>query len=67
MTKKVDYTKKSEKDLHGLLQEAYKTLGNARFSAVGSRAKNTPEGKKARKTIARIKTQLRARVLAENE
>jgi len=61
MTKKVDYKKKSIKDLTGVIADAYKTLGNARFSASGSRSKNTPEGKEAQKAIAKAKTELRAR------
>ncbi len=65
MAKKVDYKKKSDKDLHIDLAEAYRTLGNARFGAAGGRSKNTPEGKKAKKIIARIKTELRRREIEE--
>ncbi len=65
MTKKVNYKKKSIKDLTSIIADAYKTLGNARFSAAGSRSKNTVEGKDAQKTIARAKTELRAREIQE--
>jgi len=69
MTKKAKETnslkKKSIKDLAGIIADSYKALGNARFSAAGSRAKNTVEGKKAQKTIARAKTELKAREMAE--
>ncbi len=64
MTKKDkanSYIKKSIKDLNGIIADAYKTLGNARFGAAGSRSSNTAEGKEAQKTIARAKTELRAR------
>lgn len=56
-----DIIKKSDKDLAELLVASYKTLGNARFGAAGSRAGNTPEGRMAKKTIARVKTELRRR------
>lgn len=62
MTKKDDYTKKSDKDLNEALASNYKTLGNARFGAAGSRAGNTSQGRSAKKAIARIKTELRRRV-----
>jgi ribosomal protein L29 len=69
MTKKTteanNYKKKSIKDLHGIIADSYKTLGNARFAAAGSRANNTDEGKAAQKTIARVKTELRKRELEE--
>jgi len=65
MTKKVDYKKKSIKDLQDIIADSYKTLGNARFSAAGSRSKNTVDGKEAQKTIARAKTELKAREIAE--
>ncbi len=65
MSKKTDYKKKSIKDLHKIIVDAYKTLGNARFGAVGSRSKNTPEGKAAQKEIARAKTELREREIKE--
>lgn len=64
---KEDYTKKSIKDLQDTLAKAYKTLGNARFGAAGSRSKNTPEGKSAKKIIARVKTELRSRELKDNQ
>ena len=67
MTKKTDYKKKSVKDLTGVIADAYKTLGNARFSAAGSRSKNTVEGKDAQKAIARAKTELRAREINDVE
>jgi len=66
MSKKEDYKKKSVKDLSGMIADAYKALGNARFGAAGSRSKNTPEGKAAQKTIARAKTELRVRELKES-
>ena len=59
------YKKKSIKDLTGIIADSYKTLGNARFSGAGSRVNNTPEGKAAQKTIARAKTELRMREIAE--
>ncbi len=65
MTKKTDYKKKSVKDLMSILNDAYKALGNARFGAAGSRAKNTAEGRKAKKIIARVKTELRRREIQE--
>ena len=65
MTKKTDYKKKSIKDLKGLVADAYKALGNARFGAAGSRSKNSVEGKAAQKEIARAKTELRARELQD--
>ncbi|MCD5384336.1 MAG: 50S ribosomal protein L29 [Candidatus Pacebacteria bacterium] len=66
MNKKEDYKKKSAKDLVRMIADAYKTLGNARFGAAGSRSKNTKDGKEAQKTIARAKTELRAREISEN-
>ena len=65
MSKKENYKKKSIKDLDGIIADSYKTLGNARFGAAGSRANNTPEGKAAQKTIARAKTELRTREIKE--
>ena len=65
MSKREDYKKKSIKDLNGIIADAYKTLGNARFGAAGSRSKNSPEGKVAQKTIARAKTELKTRELKE--
>ena len=65
MSKKIDYKKESIKSLNSMIAEAYKTLGNARFGAAGSRSENTAEGKAAQKTIARAKTELRARELSE--
>ncbi len=65
MSKQEDYKKKSVKDIKGIIEDAYKTLGNARFGAAGSRANNTPEGKKAKKVIARAKTELRLRELKD--
>jgi ribosomal protein L29 len=66
MTKKVDYKKKTIKDLQEVIASAYKTLGNARFSAASSRSTNTKEGKEAKKEIARAKTELRSRELAQD-
>ncbi len=62
-----NYTKKSIKDISGIIANAYKTLGNARFAAAGSRSNNTPEGKEAQKTIARAKTELRSREIKDQE
>jgi ribosomal protein L29 len=67
MSKKVSYTKQSEKELYKILRDMQKELGNARFSAAGSRASNTSEGRNAKKEIARIKTEIRRRVLAEEQ
>ncbi len=67
MTKKTDYKKKSIKDLEGVIADSYKTLGNARFSAAGSRANNTVEGKDAQKAIARAKTELKAREIQDSK
>jgi ribosomal protein L29 len=66
MSKKEDYKKKSIKDIKSMIADAYKTLGNARFGAAGSRSKNTTEGKTAKKVIARAKTELRARELQDS-
>lgn len=67
MAKREDITKKSDKDLQEMLAVNYKAIGNARFGAAGSRAGNTAEGRTAKKTIARIKTELVRRTRLEKE
>lgn len=67
MAKKEDITKKSDKDLHEMLTASYKAVGNARFGAAGSRAGNTAEGRNAKKTIARVKTELVKRASLEKD
>ena len=55
MNKKTEeFLKKSEKELQKLLAEKREALRDFRFSMKGSRVRNTKEGSKLRKDIARI-------------
>jgi ribosomal protein L29 len=55
MSKKTEeFLKKNEKELYKLLAEKREALRDFRFSMKGSRVRNTKEGSKLRKDIARI-------------
>ena len=54
MAKKETFTGKNEKELKKILAEKREALRDFRFSMKGSRVRNTKEGSKLRKDIARI-------------
>lgn len=56
--KKTIYKDKSEKDLAKALYEQREALRNFRFGTAGSKTRNVKEGRKAKKEIARIMTEL---------
>lgn len=58
---KENFNKKSDKELKKILSEKRKALMEFRFSAKGSRVRNTKEGASLRKDIARILGVLGAR------
>jgi len=57
--------KLSDEELAKQLEEAYQGLLNLRFRAAANQLKNYNEIRKARKSIARIKTLIRERELSE--
>jgi len=61
-----DIRKKNDADLRTLLGETRKLLMDFRFDIAGTRAKNTKEGKAARKNIARMLTDIKERELQKN-
>jgi ribosomal protein L29 len=58
-----DYKNKNDKDLNKMLAEKRQVLRDFRFSIAGSKTRNVREGRKSRKDIAKILTELRARAL----
>lgn len=58
---KVDYKKKSDKDLLKELKEKKDALRNFRLSMWGSKTRDTKEGGNLKKDIARIMTEINAR------
>ncbi len=65
MKHKEELKKKNDADLAKLLEEKRVALREFRFSATGSRVKNTKEGASLKKDIARILTETTARRNAE--
>ncbi|MFA6278602.1 MAG: uL29 family ribosomal protein [Candidatus Paceibacterota bacterium] len=63
MTKKESMTTKTDQELTGLLADTRAALRTERFSAAGSRAKESNAPKKLRTTIARILTEQHGRNL----
>lgn len=59
-----DLSKKSVEDLRKELADKREALRVFRFNESGSRTRNVKEGRAARKDIARILTELKARELA---
>ncbi len=57
-----DISSKSIETLHQELAQNRETLRAFRFGGAGSRSKNVREGRTLRKEIARILTELKARV-----
>jgi len=60
-----DLNKKTEKDLHKMLNEKRETLRKFRFGSSGSKSKNVKEGSNVKKEVARILTELRIREMKE--
>jgi len=54
--------KKSIKDLNKILKESGEKLREFRFGSAGSKVRNVKEGNNLRKTVARVLTELTARV-----
>ncbi len=63
MTKIESMTKKTDTELLKLLADTRATLRTERFAAAGARPKDTNSPKKLRATIARVNTEMHARVL----
>jgi ribosomal protein L29 len=61
-----DLRKKSETDLKKLLAERREDARKFRFDISGSKVKDVREGNNAKKDVARILTELRAREGANN-
>jgi len=61
----MDFTNKSEKDLHKQLVEKREALRKFRFSVAGTKTRNIKEGMTLRHDIARILTELSARKRVE--
>ena len=59
---KTDLTEKNPKELTEMLAEKREQLRSLRFTALGSRVKDSSEPKKLRADIARIMTELGSRV-----
>ncbi len=57
-----DLKDKNEKDIAKLILESEESLKNFRFGISGSSVRNVREGRGLRKSIARLKTELNARV-----
>jgi len=64
MTKKITMTTKTDAELVKILADTRVALRTERFSAAGSRAKESNAPRKLRATIARALTEQRARELA---
>ena len=62
--KKTDFTKYSIQDLHKEVTDKREALRNFRFGSAGSRSRNTREGRGIRKEIARLMTEVSARLIA---
>lgn len=62
-----DIRKKNDADLKKELDANRVTLREFRFDSAGSNLRNPSEGKKAKIAIARIKTEMRARELANQK
>ena len=60
-----EFTKQSVDELQRLVGEKREALRSFRFGGAGSRTRNVREGRSLRKDIARILTELRARVIAK--
>lgn len=56
-----DYTNKTKEELTRLVAEKREALRAFRFAMSGSKTKNVKEGKRLRKEIARLLTELRNR------
>ncbi len=61
MKKKTNYTDKTNTELSKILSEKREELRVLRFTAAGSRPKDTSESQKLRKEIARIMTEFSSR------
>lgn len=59
--KNTELKKLSDKELAKLLEEKRSAVRQFRFDVTGSKVKNIKEGGNARKTVARIVTELSAR------
>ncbi|MDA1353004.1 MAG: 50S ribosomal protein L29 [bacterium] len=62
-----DLRKQSVQDLGKTLSEQTQSLTTMRFQLVNSSLKDTTQIKKARRTIAKIKTVIREKELAQND
>ncbi|HWH07532.1 MAG TPA: 50S ribosomal protein L29 [Candidatus Paceibacterota bacterium] len=58
MAKKLDLKEKKAEELKDMLAKSREELRELRFAAAGARPKNTNAPREARKTIARILTEL---------
>ena len=58
-----EFTTTPEADLKRMVTERREVLRASRFGVAGSRARNVKEGRTTRREIARMLTELRARVL----
>ncbi len=65
MAKKENMHAKSDQELDTLLAKTREELRALRFEAAGARPKDSNAPKKARHTIARVRTEQRARALAK--
>ena len=62
-----EFATKTPADLTKMLAEKREALRVFRFGGAGSRSRNVREGRNLRKDIARILTELNARVAAEKK
>lgn len=62
-----DIKNKSAESLTTELGKLRESLRTSRFGGAGSRNRNVREGRTTRKEVARILTELRARVIAEKK
>ena len=60
-----DLKKKSIKDLNKILKESREKLREFRFGSAGSKVRNVKEGNNLRKMIARVLTEMNARVQSD--
>ena len=67
MAKKTSLTEKNQGELIALLSKQREELRTLRFSAAGSRPKDSSGPKKTRAQIARIMTELHARTIVNGE
>ncbi len=63
MTKKEDMKNKTDQELAAFVADTAKALRGERFASAGARPKDPSAAGKFRKSIARAKTELRARTL----